>query len=137
MLYTWSWVGSDTNCWKNRIRYQSYGAAEVLKFLCRFGKEAHDAYNNKLNSWSSVPYFLDSGIARAFDQRVFSTILEFHVSECVWAHVLWIQATGNAFRSLDPSFSIPMFLVENMIQLLSSKLQNRNRLTSYENYHSV
>ncbi|GMN34691.1 hypothetical protein TIFTF001_042108 [Ficus carica] len=77
-----------------------------------------------------VPLFLDSGITRAFDQRVFSIILEFHVSECVWAHVLWIQATGNAFRSLDPSFSIPMYLVENMINLLPSKLQNKNQLTS-------
>ena len=35
-------------CWKKRIRYQSYGAAEVLKFYAVSGKEAHDAYNNKL-----------------------------------------------------------------------------------------
>ena len=83
MLYAWSWVGSDTNCWKNRIRYQSYGAAEVSKFLCQFGKEAHDAYNNKLNSWSNVHYFLDSEITRAFYKRVFSTILEFHVLEYI------------------------------------------------------
>ena len=48
MLYAWSWVGSDTNCWKNQIRYQSYGVTEVLKFYAISGKEAHDAYNNKL-----------------------------------------------------------------------------------------
>ncbi|GMN21484.1 hypothetical protein TIFTF001_045506 [Ficus carica] len=30
----------------------------------------------------------DMAIREAFDQRIFSTILEFHVSECVWAHIL-------------------------------------------------